>query len=87
MTWLEPLWLAYPAMALAIFTVAFAFSVRWWLRAFPVIPVSYRRDEMNRDHLRAMATGHPMFPPIYAVTASSAYSVIGVQGVTARYYQ
>ena len=47
MTLLEPMWLALPTGALALLTLCFGMSVRWWLQAFPVLSIDYRRHETN----------------------------------------
>lgn len=53
MTWLEPLWLAYPTAALALLALLFGCSVRWWLDKFPVPELNYayekRYDWRPRD--------------------------------------
>ena len=75
MNWLwEPLWLAYPTAALLILTALFAWSVRWWLNAFPVAPLNYRYEPMYAKAYEKPASTN--YHQVYAYTATSASALI-----------
>jgi hypothetical protein len=76
MTWLQPLWLAYPTAALALLTLIFGLWVRWWLHAFPVTPLNWayeRKYEKPRPYVTS-ANLHQ----VYAASASSAVAHVHI---------
>lgn len=72
MTWLEPLWLAYPTAVLAILTFMFAMSVRWTLKAHPVPVLNYAYEPR---YARANRTPAPSlnYGQIFAASAAAVY--------------
>jgi hypothetical protein len=82
-TWLEPMWLAYPTAALALLTLVFAGSVRWWLKQFPVPELNYAYEAKYRMP-RPRDLGPMNFTQVFAATASSA--VAWIPGVSAVYH-
>ena len=77
MTWLQPLWLAYPTAALAILTLLFALSVRWTLKAHPVPVLNYAYEPHYARTYRQPTVAYN-FPQAYSMTATSAVAHIHV---------
>ena len=73
-SWLyEPLWLAYPVAALVLLTALFAWSVRWWLAAFPVPELNYSYE---RKYEKPKPVSWNPTPGIMMATATSAVAYI-----------
>jgi hypothetical protein len=73
--WIEPLWLVYPVIALTILTALFAWSVRWWLAEFPVMPLNHTAEIPYRTPARTPTNFH-QYLGVMAATASSAVAFV-----------
>ena len=77
MNWLwEPLWLAYPTAALLILTAMFAWSVRWWLREFPVAPLNHVAERPYAETYRKPAPTN--YWQNFGVMAASAATSVAI---------
>jgi hypothetical protein len=75
MTWLEPMWLAYPTAALLVLTILFALSVRWTLKAHPVPVLNYAYEPVYARTYRP-ATPTNYHQGFSAMTATSAVAFV-----------
>jgi hypothetical protein len=74
MTWLQPMWLAYPTAGLLVLTLLFALSVRWTLRAHPVSVLNYAYEPRYRATY-APPRRETNYSQVFAATATSAVAI------------
>jgi hypothetical protein len=76
MTWLEPMWLAYPTAGLLLLVALFAWSVQWWLKTFPVAELNYSYEPKYERPRAHEPTNYWQTLPMMAMTATSAVAYI-----------
>lgn len=63
----------YPTALLVVLTALFAWSVRWWLRKFPVTPLNWDYERRYRPHAPVRYLDAPTnLHQVFAASATSA---------------